>query len=387
MEQIVTFLLILFLVLVIHSYVLYPIIIKIISQKKENGVNNFYNPAVSIVLSAFNEDKVIRSRIENLAEQNYNFSSLEVLIGSDNSNDRTDEILLELQNKYSWLRVFLFDKRRGKAAVLNDLIENAKNEILVFTDANTQFDNNALLELVKKFQTYYLGGICGRLILQNPNVEKSYSVEEKSYWEYETVIKEAEGKKGILIGANGGIYAIRKKLFTKIPTDKAVTDDLYITLSVLSQGYQFSYNPNAVAFEEVASSIISEYKRKIRFAATNFQTIFYFKNLLFNKNILISFALWSHKIIRWFTFIFLLFIFILNVLVVEDKQYFRILLYVQCVFYLFAFSGFALRKTKLKLKIFTIPFYFLMTNVAMFIGLLKFIFKKHKAYWQSTPRS
>lgn len=371
----------------IHSYVLYPIIIKVIPQKNEDAIGNSHKSTVSIVLSAYNEETVIRRRIENLAEQNFDFSSLEVLIGSDNSSDKTNELLEELRYKYSWLKVFIFDKRRGKAAVLNDLVEKSKNEILVFTDANSMFDKNALIELIKYFQNNFIGGICGKLILQNPNVNKSENVEEKRYWEYETQIKEDEGRNGILIGANGGIYAIREKLFTKIPTDRAVTDDLYITLSILSQGYMFKYNGKALAYEDVASSIVSEYKRKIRFSATNFQTLFYFKNLLFNTNILLSFALWSHKIIRWFTSVLLVLLLLTNILLFSEGQYFKLLLYFQVGFYSSAFCGFLLRKTKIKFKVFTITFYFLMTNVAMFIGLIKFVFKRHTAYWQSTPRN
>ncbi len=284
---------------------MYPIIIRIVAAFYKTSENPFYEPTISILISAYNEEKVILKRIENIAGQKYDLSKIEVIVGSDNSSDRTNDILRELENKYNWLKVFIFTQRRGKASVLNDLVDVAQNEILIFTDANTIFDNIAIQKITKGFSSEQVGGVCGRLILRETNENKYASVEERRYWEYETFIKKAEGRCGILIGANGGIFAIRRSLFEEIPED-AVTDDLFITLSVLKNNYRFMYRDDAIASEEVTSTMATEFRRKVRFAATNIQTLLYFRRLLFNKNVLLSFAFWSHKIIRWF-FPFILF--------------------------------------------------------------------------------
>jgi hypothetical protein len=154
---------------------------------------------------------------------------------------------------------------------------------------------------------------------------------------------------------------------------------------IIQQNFKFSYEYDAWALEDVGREIIHEFKRKTRFAATNFETMFYFKDLILNRNVLLSYAFWSHKILRWMTPIFLILIFFLNVLLFNGVI-FQISLYVQLFFYFLSFIGFFQRKAKFKNKIFTIPFYFLMTNFAMLIGMMNFILKRQTAFWQSTPR-
>jgi poly-beta-1,6-N-acetyl-D-glucosamine synthase len=372
--------------IIIHSYLIYPCVIFILSHFfRENKNHNYSTYSVSVIISAYNEEKVIRDRILNISRLDYDFNKLEVLIGSDCSTDKTNDILIDMQKKFPWLSVHIFDSRRGKVSIINDLIAKARNEIIVFTDANTIFDENSIKRLMRQFGDQNTGGVCGRLVLLESKTQANESVEEKRYWEYETFIKKYEGKCGILIGANGGIFAIRRNLFRQLPTEKPITDDIFITLMIIQQNFKFSYEYDAWALEDVGREIIHEFKRKTRFAATNFETMFYFKDLILNRNILLSYAFWSHKILRWMTPIFLILIFFLNVLLFNGVI-FQISLYVQLFFYFLSFIGFFQRKAKFKNKIFTIPFYFLMTNFAMLIGMMNFILKRQTAFWQSTPR-
>jgi cellulose synthase/poly-beta-1,6-N-acetylglucosamine synthase-like glycosyltransferase len=372
--------------IIIHSYFIYPGVIFVLSHFfKEN--KNLPDPiySVSIIISAYNEDKVIRERIFNISKLDYDFGKIEVLIGSDCSTDRTNEILLEMQKSFPWLIVKMFDSRRGKASVINDLVESAHNEIIVFTDANTIFDQNSLKRLIKQFGDQKVGGVCGRLILIEPKAKMTESIEEKKYWEYETFIKKYEGKCGVLIGANGGIFAIRRNLFRQLPTEKPITDDIFITLMIHRQNYKFSYEYDSFALENVGYEISHEFNRKTRFSATNFETLFYYKDITLNRNVLLCYAFWSHKILRWMTPIFLIILCILNILLFSGLI-FQIFLYIQFLFYFLSFIGFVRRKSKNKTKIFTIPFYFSMTNFAMLIGMINFVLKRQTAYWQSTPR-
>ena len=372
--------------IIIHSYLIYPGVIFLLSHLFKGNKNPSDSAnTVSIIISAYNEEKVIRNRIINISRLNYDFNKLEVLIGSDCSTDQTNNILNEMKKEFPWLLIFLFDSRRGKVSVINDLIAKAKNEIIVFTDANTVFNENAIKRLVRQFGDQKIGGVCGRLILLEPKTNIDEGVEEKRYWEYETIIKKYEGKCGVLIGANGGIFAIRRKLYRKLPINKPITDDIFITLMILKQNYKFSYEYDAFAIEDVGHEIIHEFNRKKRFSATNFETMFYFKDLIFSRNFLVSYAFWSHKILRWMTPIFLMIIFFLNILLLSGII-FQIILYIQILFYSLSFIGFLKRKAKFKSKVFTIPFYFSMTNFAMLIGMINFILKRQTAYWQSTPR-
>lgn len=355
------------------------------AKRKKNPELSATGLSVSILISAYNEEKVIRQRIENIDLLDYNKDLLEVIVGSDCSSDNTNRILMDLALQYTWLKVHIFQKRRGKAAVINDLAQKAGNNILIFSDANTVFDKSALKNLINKFHNDRIGGVSGRLILSDENVTTE-SVEEKKYWLLETLIKQAEGKLGILIGANGGIFAIRRELFTPIPIEKAVTDDFFLSLSVLSKGYKFLYANDAVANENVANDVISEFKRKRRFAATNYQTLSFFKNLLFNKNLLLSYAFWSHKVLRWFLPFQLIIILMLNTILLSSGVLFEVLFYIQITVYTFASIGFLLSLMKVRIILFSLPYFFIVTNLALLAGIYKFLRKGHSVIWESTPR-
>lgn len=374
--------------LLIHTYIFYPFSLKLLlTFRKKTRAERIYSlPSVSILISAFNEEKVIAERIGNIKSLEYDFNRVELIIGSDCSSDKTNEILNQKSHENSWVRTQIFSIRRGKAAVLNDLAHLAKNEILVFTDANTKFEKDALLQLVYKFSDEKVGGVCGRLVLEEPANDFDKTNRERLYWKYETQLKKLEGELGILIAANGGIYAIRKELFTKFPVDEAVTDDLYQTLAVLNRGYNFIYAFDAVASEDVSKEIITEFRRKIRFAATNFQTLKFFKGLLFRKKLILSYALWSHKVIRWFVPLILMLLFVTNILLINYSQLYYSIFIIQAGFYISAFIGFILNVIKVNVLFFSLIYYYVLTNLALLIGLIKFLSKKHAYVWDSTPR-
>ena len=375
--------------LIIYTYLIYPVLIKIISFKchlfPQSG-KNF--SSASIIISAYNEEKVIEERINNIANQKeINFDNIEVLVGSDGSDDRTNQILSRLNEKYNWLNILLFNERRGKASVINDLVEQASHEILIFTDANTHFKQDAVKKLISGFKNEKIGGISGRLILQDLQSDSKSGIEERNYWEYETFIKKAEGKCGILIGANGGIYAVKKPLFKNLPANRAVTDDFFITLSVLKQDKLFMYEKDSIGIEFVAPDIKSEFNRKIRFSATNFETIKMFVSLLFSKRVLLSFALWSHKIIRWIVPHLFILAFITNILLLQKSKIYQVMIGLQLLilcssvlFYVFKLFG-------IKFKLISLINYFNLTNIALFIGFVRFVLRRQSATWKSTPRN
>jgi len=374
--------------LLIHAYLIYPSTLRIFGWFKRKPIlnNSNYHPSISILISAYNEEKVIAERVENIKNLTYDINRVELIIGSDCSSDKTNEILKIISHEYSWIKTKFFNTRRGKAAVLNDLVQLTQNEILIFSDANSNFEKDAMSKLVSAFNNKNVGGVCGRLVLEEPTDDFDKTNGERVYWKYETHLKKLEGDLGVLIAANGGIYAVRKNLFIKFPGDEAVTDDLYQTFAVLDQGYDFVYAFDAIASEDVSKEIITEFKRKVRFAATNFQTLKYFKSLLFQNKIILSYALWSHKIIRWFVPLILIFLFFTNGLLISYNEFYRIIFFIQAGFYLSAIVGFFLNKLKINLSIFSIIYYYVLTNLALLIGLFKFLSKKHSYTWDSTPR-
>jgi biofilm PGA synthesis N-glycosyltransferase PgaC len=371
----------------VNSFILYPFVIFIISKfVKAVNYNKDNLPKVSLLIAAYNEEKVIEERLKNIASLDYDFSKIEVHIGSDYSSDRTNEILLKKQNEYHWLKIHLFKERRGKASVLNDLIKLANYDIVVFSDANTEFKKDALKNLVYQFQEEKIGGVCGKLILTDDEVEKTESVEERKYWLYETVIKESESNLGLLFAANGGIFAIRKKLFEQIPIKKAVTDDLFISLSVIGKGYKFVYAKDACAVESVGKDVTTEFKRKVRFSATNFQTMTLCFRSIIRQGLLISYAFFSHKISRWFLPFNLILLYLFSVLLFGKSIIINNLFYLQSLFYLLALLGYIGTKIRVKFFLFSLPYFFVIANIAVIKGFFKFLNKKHSVIWESTKR-
>jgi hypothetical protein len=157
-------------------------------------------------------------------------------------------------------------------------------------------------------------------------------------------------------------------------------------LAILNQNYFFLYSYDAVASEEVSKEIITEFRRKVRFAATNFQTLKFFPQLLTAKKLLISYALWSHKIIRWFVPIILIVLFITNALLINDSIMYYIIFLIQSFFYSAAILGFIFNKLKINIPIFGIIYYYIYTNIALLVGLIKFLFGRQAYIWESTPR-
>src|SRR6185503_12633420 len=180
---------------------------------------------------------------ENSLALKYPAHRFEVLIGSDGSTDGTNEIVQLCEDTRVRLSAAA---RAGKTTVLNRCIPMAQGDIIVLSDANTMIEPEAIEALVRHFEDPDVGAVCGKLRLYNPTKQ---DYEESAYWNYESLIKFYEGKRGSVVGANGGLYAIRRRLFTKLPPS-TIVDDFVIPLRILEQGYQVVYEAGAVAHEE-----------------------------------------------------------------------------------------------------------------------------------------
>lgn len=374
--------------LLLHTYIIYPISIFIFSVlfKKEYKFDEEFQPEISIIISVYNEEKVIENTIRNFLKSNYDLSKIEFIIGSDNSTDATNEIVLKLQKEIPAINFFPFTERRGKSKVLNDLVKYARADILVFSDANTTYHPDAIRNLVKFYVDDRVGGVSGKLLLVEFEESKNSGSQEKRYWDFETWLKEKEGQLGILIGANGGIYSIKKKYIHNIPSSHPVMDDFYLSLKVLEKKKDFLYQKDAFAEEFTAASLKSEFYRKIRNNSINLSTIQFIIRLLSPSYPLISYGLWSHKIIRWFSPVLLILVFLTSASLSEYKNFYYYFLILQVLSFMFGLLGFGLKKVGLRIQPLLIIFYFMMTNLAQLIGIIKFIFGRHTAYWQSTPR-
>ena len=371
--------------LITYSLFGYLAVIRIMSKisRKKRLCDETYLPDVSMVISAYNEEKVIEKKIGNFLEIDYPEKKIQLLIGSDGSNDGTNEILKRYEGER--IKISLYEQRKGKTAVLNNLIPQAEGSIIIFSDADTFYKPDAVKKIVRHFADKNTGAVCGRLILSNPDEKNVGGWGEKIYWVYENKIKQIEGIIKTTIGATGGIYAIRKSLFSKVPENKNIACDFFTPVKIAGSGFDVIYEGEAKAAEKTAMSIRKEFSRKIRIGVQNFQVIPMLVPYLNPLRGFIAFGLWSHKIIRWFTPFLLIALFVINVLL-ADNPFYKAVLILQAVFLIFTLIGFILQFFRKKMFIFSAPFYYITINAALFIAFFKSIFTTQKPTWETSER-
>ena len=372
-----------------HAYFFYPLSVLFLSKllKKKYEGNQNYQPAISVLISVYNEEDVIEKTIREIMKSDYPPNKMEILVGSDNSSDNSNKIIQKLQIDFPAVKFFPFSQRRGKALILNDLALMASGEILFFCDANIQYDPNAIKNICSFYVNENIGGVSGRQkLIENIELNQQVTL-EKNYWEIESWLKQKEGMMGKLVGANGGIYSLRKALYKPIPSGFPVMDDFYLSLSVIEQGKDFYYSSEAFASEFVSTRIKTEFNRKIRNNAIDLSTLRTLGKLLKPSAGLISYLIWSHKILRWFTPIFLLLMFFSSMILAWSSGFFATFFYIQIFFYGFSLLSYLAINRFKRFNLFGLFFYFMLTNVALFVGIVKFITQKQTPFWQSTPRT
>lgn len=364
----------------IYTYAVYPFLLKVMAcfSKKEYKVNETYRPFVSVLIAAYNEEKVIEEKIRNLSQLDYPIDKIEFLIGSDGSSDRT----VEIAEKYSHIsNLKVFDLPRcGKVNALNSLLKNAKGEVLVFSDANNMYDSKAILELVKYFTDDRIGCVSGQLRYKVDESAGHGAKSESAYWKYENWVKVLESKIGRLSGANGAIYAIRKGVISEIRKG-IINDDFYIASFVLQLGYDVILEKEAIAYEEPNDEFDSQFKRHVRDGAGHYQAIAVFWRMIFPRKG--SFVHVSHRVIRWTVPFFLISAYICNLLLVKNSMPAAVLFVCQVIGYATMGFYYLLTKKGFQNKLFNIVFYFFSVNLALLLGFFRLIGKKQKATWET----
>jgi len=334
------------------------------------------------VIAAYNEENVIAKKMENCLSIDYPRGLLEILVISDGSSDKTNEIVKKYAKNNDRI-IFIELPRTGKSGALNKGIEHASNDIIVFSDANTEYATDALKILVSHFHDPSVGCVGGRLIYRNPRKVKS-GEGESFYWRYETMLKKMESQIGYVAGANGAIYAIRKKLFKPLPR-RTINDDFTISMRVVLDGYRSIYEENAVAYEEVASTPQSEFTRHVRDGAGHYIAIWHLRRLLNPFLGIKSFIYWSHRILRWAAPFILIILFITNLALINDTFY-KFIFIPHAFFYISAIIT-AIFFQKINIPFFLyIPYYFCSLNLALILGFIKAITGMQKPTWESTKR-
>ena len=324
----------------LHTYVVYPIMVFLIGITRNNPIkkHSFTSlPTVTVVISLYNEETVLEEKMKNLEATNYPHEKLSILLGSDGSTDRTNAILGRCEK--SNVGVHVFPTRRGKAAVLNDLVAKSQGEVIVFSDANTNFQSDTIRRLVEPLANTDVGAVCGELVLLS-DARTTGGLGERAYWKIENMLKTYESRISTVLGATGAVYAIRRSQISPLPLGKVVMDDFLLPLGVVKRGFRIVYESRAVAFEKPSNSVEGEFRRRVRIAAANFNGISEYASLLNPRHGFVAFALWSHKILRWIAPLLFLLVAGSSLLMAGSSSFFSLVLWIQVTFLLIALIGF-----------------------------------------------
>ncbi len=343
-------------------------------------------PFISILLAVYNEEKVIQQKIESTLQTSYPPEKIEWLIGLDKCSDRTAMILRQYENHLKHLKLIHFEERMGKIAIINQLAEEAKGEIFIFTDANVFFTRETLYNLVKHYKEQHIALVAGNIL--NPTIKSDgISRQESSYQILENRLKYNEGILwGAMMGAFGGCYSMRKRFFLPTPVNFLV-DDFYITMGVIEQGGKAINELDAICYEDVSNKITEEFRRKTRIAAGNFQNFARFIRLLSPYKGGVAFAFWSHKVLRWLGPLLLILCYLSSFVLSSDHQFYRGCFWIQTFLFMLPVLDLVLRK--LKIHFFGLRYisHFYLMNLALLTGFFKYLIGVKDNVWEPTERN
>ncbi len=373
-----------------YTYVGYGIIIYILSKlrKRTNVLSSTPDeqlPAVTLLVAAYNEADIIRTKIQNTLELDYPKNKLEIFFVTDGSTDQTPEIVKE----YPAIQLFHSFERKGKIHAVNRVMKSVKTPIVIFCDANTDLNREAIKYIVRHYQDPTIGGVAGEKRILSKDKDNASGSGEGLYWKYESFLKKKDAEVYSIVGAAGELFSVRTDLFEE-PAENMIIEDFYLSMRITAKGYRFAYEPDAFAVETASASVKEEWKRKVRISAGGFQAMSKLSYLLnpFRYGIL-SFQYISHRVLRWtLAPFFLPIIFIANVwLAFYGIPFYQLTMALQVFFYGLAFLGYLLRDKKIGIKGFFVPYYFAVMNLSVYFGLNRYLRGKQSVVWEKAKRA
>jgi cellulose synthase/poly-beta-1,6-N-acetylglucosamine synthase-like glycosyltransferase len=355
--------------LVAYVYAGYPLALLILARRRDGGAAGGADvvlPSVTLIVSVYNEEDCIAAKLDNCLKLDYPDELLEIIVVSDASDDATDSIVSGYSVK--GVRLLRMEQRGGKTRGLNDGVENACGELVVFSDANAMYRPDAITALVAPFVDPRIGAVIGESSYVEPDSDAGRS--ESLYWRYETAIKVLESRLGSVVGGDGAIYAIRRSLYKPMKAD--ALSDFLNPLQIVEAGYRCVYEPRALSLEDTAGDFEKEFMRKVRIVNRAWRALMTMKGLLNPfRHGRFSWQLISHKLLRWLVPSFLLLIFVINILLLQAHPLYLTTFVVQLLFYGLATAGALLRERRAFGTVLYVPYYFCLVNFASARGIVE----------------
>jgi len=359
-----------------YVYFLYPVIITSLAKlSKKEFIKEDIEPPVSIIITAFNEEQHIAAKIENTLSLDYPNEKMDILVGSDGSTDRTNEIARSYENQ--GVRLVACGQNRGKTMVQNDCVREALHDIIIFMDASSLCEPNCIRKLVSNLSDPRVGAVAGRVefirSLNNLTTES-----QGIYWKYEQMLKLAESRLGRLVGVDGPLYAIRKSLYIQL--NKDIISDLITPLLVIRDGYSVVYESDAVTYEETTKKYTEEINTRRRIVSRGFYGLTRYPELFHVlKRPLLVWQIMSHKILRWLAGLYFIIMMACSLMLIVNFSY-MVIFMGMIAFLCFAYHGF--RNPEQCRRLFAIPYYFTLVNWAAILGVVDFIRGRKVISWK-----
>ena len=364
----------------IYTYVGYPLLVFAVSRAFPKQVKKSeFEPTISIIITAYNEERDLRQKLENTLVLDYPKEKLEIIVASDGSTDRTDKIAGEFSSQ--GVKLFRQEGRLGKTSAQNSAVEIARGEIIVFSDATTMYKSDVLRVIAPNFADKSVGCVAGKLIYVDPN-KTSVGEGARSYWNYESFLKEAESAACSLIGVSGCLYAVRRANY--VPMYPEACSDFLIATKIYEQGLRTVYEPSAVSIEETNHQTDKEIRMRVRVITQTFTDLWRHRAMMNPlRSGFYAVELFSHKVMRYSVPLFLVLLFVSSVILAFDSWFYDLILILQVVFYIAALVAMSLERiTGAAPRILALPQYFVLANVAAVVAAYKFARGERFAVWQ-----
>jgi cellulose synthase/poly-beta-1,6-N-acetylglucosamine synthase-like glycosyltransferase len=366
---------------VAYVYVGYPALVFVLARLHPRPVRKRpgYTPAVSFVIAAYNEEAVIAQKLDNTLALDYPADLLEIIVVSDGSTDRTDEIV---RGPYGGrARLLQLGGRQGKTLGQNRAAEAASGDVLVFSDATTMYRPESLLALTANFADPDVGLATGDVVY---GLETGAAADRgrAAYWNYESLLRRQESLFHSVLGSAGCVYALRRRLYTPLPAE--MISDVVQTVKVVQQGYRAVVEDDAIVYEPAESrGIREELERRARVIARGLRGKWYLRDFFHPlRHPWFCWQVLSHRILRWAVPVFLMVAFVAN-LALLDRPAYRVLFAAQVAFYATAVLGYVLERRRLRVPGITIPLYFCLVNLAPLLALRSLLRGERKVTWET----
>jgi biofilm PGA synthesis N-glycosyltransferase PgaC len=367
--------------LVAYTYAGYPLLVDLLSRKRQDRPPLEYLPYITLIIPAHNEARWIRQKIENTLSLDYPRERMHIVVASDASTDDTVKIVREYDAQ--GVALALFKERHGKQEMLNLLAPRSQDDILVMTDSNVLLKPDSVRLLVRHFARSNVGCVTGRrLCIEQRGVPQGAG--ESLYWRYESWIKKSESRLHSCMGAHGQLFATRRAVFPRVAK---VGEDFYIPMKVIaSTRLRVVYEPDAIAYTPAAATLAIEFERKTRAHVSFLLTLSLLPELLLPWKTPVWWQYVSHHVLRMTVPPAMIAAVLSSAVLATTHPLYRVALGAICVFYALAVIGFGLARCDIRIRLFYIPFYFTFANAAIALALLRWPRRKYDWAWKRTER-